>query len=105
MIAYLANLLGLSSRSPKWPAVRRAHLRRHGECAACGTTIDLEVHHLQPVHLYPDKELDPTNLITLCAFRGCHFRIGHAFDWQAFNLWCVEDAATQRERIERRAVA
>jgi len=66
-------------RSSRWPEVRRAHLEKEGWCRACGATKDLEVHHIEPFHLTPDRELDPSNLITLCErmFHQCHLRKGH----------------------------
>lgn len=53
-------------RSPKWPTVRRAHLKREPVCQLCGCTIKarLNVHHVVPFHLAPDMELLEDNLIT-----------------------------------------
>ena len=62
-------------RSPKWPSLQRKHLKLYPKCEACETTLGLNVHHVKPFHLYPDLELDPKNLITLC--RDHHFSIGH----------------------------
>jgi hypothetical protein len=50
----------------------------HPACEACGTTAELNVHHIKPFHIYPELELDHTNLITLC--RVHHFTIGHDSD-------------------------
>ncbi len=46
-------------RSPHWPAVRAAHLRRFPTCAACGTFKGVQVHHVRPFWLFPALELDP----------------------------------------------
>ena len=92
-------------RSSKWPKVRSAHLRIYPSCAACGTTKHLEVHHLIPVHVMPAQELEPLNLITLCEYHGCHFRVGHAFNWKAYNPHCREDAQQQLVRIRDRLAA
>lgn len=54
-------------RSSEWPAVRDAHLSACPTCAACGSRIDPQVHHVVPFHKDPTKELDPANLLTLCA--------------------------------------
>ncbi len=62
-------------RSSEWSAVRAAHVKRHPACLACGSVEQLNVHHIEPFHLRPDLELEPTNLVTLC--REHHFRIGH----------------------------
>lgn len=83
------GMVGATPRSPQWPKVRSEFLRRHGKCEACGTRNDLNVHHVKPFHLYPEKELDPTNLITLC--RDCHLRYGHACDAHGRVNWSCEN--------------
>lgn len=81
-------------RSPHWPAVRRAHLVREPACAACATRTQLAVHHVKPVHLYPELELDPANLLTLCEGPGggCHLHHGHLGAWVAWNPGVRADA-------------
>jgi hypothetical protein len=90
------------SRSSKWPAVRRAHLEREPACIFCGKTTDLQVHHVLPVHLHPEKELDPNNLCTLCGpgAYDCHFLRGHLGGWNRFNPAVREDAARYRAEVE-----
>ena len=100
------ELLAEAARSPKWPTVRTAFLRQHPRCEACGTRHDLNVHHVQPFHLYPDKELDPDNLITLC--RPCHLKYGHACDdqghvnWSCENPHVREDVHQARKQLDTR---
>ena len=74
-------------RSPQWAALARAHLRQEGWCRYCGSTEHLQVHHVLPFHLFPDQELNPANLITLCMNPDslCHLRIGHLGDWFKYN--------------------
>lgn len=62
-------------RSDKWQTARKNYLKKHPVCEACGTNVDLNVHHIVPFHEDPSKELDPTNMITLC--RTHHFEYGH----------------------------
>jgi 5-methylcytosine-specific restriction endonuclease McrA len=62
-------------RSSRWPTVRKHYLAKHPTCAACGSRKDINVHHVVSFHTDPTKELDPTNLITLC--RKHHLEIGH----------------------------
>lgn len=95
----------LESRSPDWATVRRKHLDKNPKCAACGGSQQLEVHHLLPFHLYPELELVPENLLTLCERRGCHLRIGHSFNWSAYNAHCIADAALQLDRIQYRVTS
>ena len=78
-------------RSPKWRSVRNQHVGDNPKCAACGRTTDLEVHHIVPYHINPNRELDPTNLITLCGKR-CHFVFGHLMDWKSWNENVVRDS-------------
>jgi 5-methylcytosine-specific restriction endonuclease McrA len=87
----------LSLRSPKWDSVRDSFIVKHNTCASCGNTNikKLQVHHIEPFHLYPEKELDPNNLITLCEEKGeagCHLKLGHLGDWKSFNPKIKQDA-------------
>ncbi len=84
----VARLYG-RNRSPEWPAVAREHLLREPACVACGYRgRGLQVHHIKPFHLFPDLELDPNNLITLCEVKGRdhHLLLGHLDDWESYNL-------------------
>lgn len=94
-------------RSGKWRGVRNDHLANHSTCAACGDKRMLNVHHVQPFHLFPELELEPTNLITLCEVpsHSCHFMIGHLASWSAYNPHVREDAARMLERIKGRLMA
>ena len=78
-------------RSPKWRKVRAEHIKNNPTCACCGRKDGLEVHHIVPYHVDPSKELDPTNLITLCGKR-CHFIFGHLMDWKSWNENVVRDS-------------
>lgn len=87
--------VGVSAkRSDKWPTVEKHFLADHPACEACGDTIRLNVHHCLPFHLYPEKELDPTNLITLCmGEKECHLHIGHGGSFKQYNPNVRKDAA------------
>lgn len=89
----------LFGRSGRWATVRKQHLEREPACAACGRAKELEVHHIQPYHEHPELELDPGNLITLCA-DPCHLVHGHLLNWKRSNEAVREDAARYRRRIE-----
>lgn len=64
--------------------VMRQYRAAHPACEACGATDGVEVHHIIPCHVAPDKADDLGNLITLC--RPCHHVLGHANDqrWQRY---------------------
>lgn len=92
------------ARSPNWASVRRVYLNSHPTCEACGGKTQLQVHHVFPFHLRPQWELDTDNLITLCEdpSRLCHHRIGHAWDWHAYNIQCRHDAGLALKRVHER---
>ena len=69
-------------RSSQWRTVRDRYADAHPLCAFCGSTA-ADVHHIQPFHLFPTRELDPNNLVSLC--RVHHFIYGHAGDWKGYN--------------------
>jgi len=94
-------------RSSRWPKVRAEHLVCFPTCAACGSKTAIAVHHEKPFHLYPDLELDPTNLVTLCECpsHNCHLIFGHNLSWRAWNPHVREDAAQFLDRIANRRVS
>lgn len=98
------------SRSPKWQEVREEHLKAESACRACGTTKELQVHHIKPFSMHPELELDPLNLITLCMDKyECHLLIGHGGSFDFCNENVVRDVEEvrscpkQRPLIEERA--
>ena len=80
--------IGLVKRSGQWPTLEHHFLASHPTCAACGTHRHLQVHHIEPFHLEPKLELDPTNLIVLCMTRRfeCHLQIGHGGDFKITSM-------------------
>lgn len=81
-------------RSQEWPRVEHEHLLHEPTCVVCGYKgSQLQVHHIKPFHLYPELELDPRNLITLCEARGRdhHLLIGHLGNWESYNPNVRED--------------
>ena len=88
----------LYGRSGKWPRVRAKHLEREPRCAACGKGDELEVHHIEPYHLDPSKELDDGNLITLCA-DPCHLVHGHLMSWSRWNPSVREECRAYAAKV------
>ena len=90
-------------RSSKWPATRKAHLKKFPFCAVCGGEKKVEVHHIVPFHENPSLELDPNNLVTLCegikSFNH-HLHYGHFGDYKKINPNVVEDAKIWREKLK-----
>lgn len=88
-------------RSPKWSSIRKQHLQEHPKCAACGRDKKLEVHHIEPVHKNPNRELDPSNLITLCDF-PCHLLFGHLMDYKSWNVDVINDSLVFLKKIKNK---
>ena len=97
----LRKFLRFAYRSPKWSSVRKEHLKDNNFCAACGRTKKLEVHHIEPVHLNPDRELDPSNLITLCD-DPCHFIFGHLLDYKSWNKDVINDCEVYLNKVKNK---
>jgi 5-methylcytosine-specific restriction enzyme A len=87
------------TRSGGWWSVRARHLERQPTCRVCGRKTRLEVHHIKDYSTYPELELDPANLITLCRNgTQCHLAIGHLGDWKRANSKVAVDAAYLNRR-------
>jgi hypothetical protein len=93
-------------RSSGWGKARKEHLKNNPECALCGGTKKLNVHHIKPFHVHPELELEPSNLITLCEDKGdgvyCHLFFGHLGNYKSINVTLVEDIAVWREKLKNR---
>lgn len=93
-------------RSSGWSRVRKEHLKKQGECQACGRTYNLSVHHKIPFYLAPELEETPSNLITLCEgpVINCHYVFGHCYaGWKSYNPNVERDVCfvkTLREQSE-----
>lgn len=87
----------LSNRSPKWSTIRKHHIDSQPHCQACGNYKNLEVHHIIPVSIDKNKELDPKNLITLC--KTCHFVFGHLMDWNSWNTEVINDCRVYYKKV------
>lgn len=73
-------------RSSKWNKIQKEFLEKNSSCAFCDGTKNLNVHHKKPFHLYPELELEESNLITLCmGEKDCHLLIAHGNN---FSYYC-----------------
>jgi 5-methylcytosine-specific restriction endonuclease McrA len=93
--------LRYATRSYRWSEVRKQHLKEHPSCYACGKDKKLEVHHKVPVHISPELELDPSNLVTLCA-DPCHLLFGHLMNFKSYNKSVVEDCSVYLNKVKNR---
>lgn len=91
-------------RSPKWAAVERRYKKAHPNCENCGGSEKVVVHHKVPVHIDPTKELDATNLKSLCEkpSMNCHLWQGHDGVWKSMNQTVDSDCEAFLKRIENR---
>jgi 5-methylcytosine-specific restriction protein A len=89
------------SRSSSWSKVRSQHLNKSPSCAACGRSTKVDVHHIEPVHVNSSRELDPSNLITLCS-NSCHFIFGHFMDYKSWNPDVIEDCKVYYNKYKNR---
>lgn len=101
MLNFLSKKIRYAVRSPQWKTVRENHLKKENKCRGCGTSKKLEVHHKIPVHVNPDLELDPDNLITLCD-SYCHFVLGHLMDYKSWNTNIDQDCDSLLAKIRNR---
>ena len=106
MLAALTDILkGKPSarRSSKWPTVRARHLVLHPICEVCGGRDSLEVHHIQPFHIHPDLELEPSNLMTLCESKkkgvNCHLFFGHLGNFKTINPVVISDSTNWKIKL------
>jgi hypothetical protein len=93
--------LRYATRSSKWSTVRKQHLKENPFCLACGKNTKLEVHHKIPVHISPELELDPSNLVTLCA-DPCHILFGHLMNFRSYNKTVIEDCSVYLSKVKNR---
>jgi hypothetical protein len=91
------------ARSGGWNALRKRHLAKQPTCQACGKKSQLAVHHIIPLHVDKSKELDPTNLITLCEnphSTFCHYTFGHlGISWLKWDANIIYDAAIHLKAV------
>jgi hypothetical protein len=94
-----------AKRSPHWASVRGHHLENNPACVACGRTERLQVHHIRPFHVFPELELDPANLMTLCEMfvndgddtnDNHHLHLGHGGDFRNTNEKVLDDVNDYR---------
>ena len=100
------GMLGAVSRSSKWPKVRAEFIKLYPTCEVCGGNKKIEVHHMAPFHIYPELELEPSNLITLCESKNngvnCHLFFGHLGNFKKYNPTVVNDSKTWKLKILNR---
>lgn len=97
-------------RSSKWGKLQKEFLENNSRCALCDGTENLNVHHKKPFHLYPELELEESNLITLCmGEKDCHLLIAHGNNFSYFceklDLYIAQYKSGEKSYKELCAVA
>jgi predicted restriction endonuclease len=100
ILALIHNIYASITRSKEWSRVRKDFLSKNSFCSACGSIQKLEVHHIEPFHVNPSKELDENNLITLC--KNCHLVFGHLMDYKSWNINVIEDSKVYLDKVKNR---
>jgi len=91
----------------KMSKAKKSYKKNYPECASCGSTKGLEVHHILPVSKFPHLASDPNNFITLCdglfnSNSGCHCKFGHFGNFKSkYNIHIREYAIFNRLFIEK----
>lgn len=74
------------------------HVARHPSCAACGSEVSVQAHHIDPYNKFPSMASNPDNFISLCeGVNECHLKVGHGGNWHYYNPTVVQDAADFRQ--------
>ena len=90
-------ILDVRARAGHWRVIRAAQLVKCPECEACMRVAELDVHHVIPVSFDPSKELDPSNLMTLCP--RCHIVFGHLGSFHCYNKDVRKMVAEYRKAV------
>jgi len=98
MVGFIREHVLKRLRSGKWRKVRKNFIKANPNCAICGKRKFVHVHHKIPVHIDKDKELDFSNLVTLCPRH--HFIIGHLENWRKYNPNIDQDIQWWRKRLK-----
>jgi len=60
-----------------------------GCCQICGSSLNLQVHHIKPIRTNPELVIDVLNCLVLCSgpnqASGCHKLHGHNGDFMLIN--------------------
>lgn len=101
MSLFREHIVKRLKRSRGWSKVRKKYVRDNPYCECCGRTKRPEVHHVKDFSSFPELELEPSNLITLCAKR-CHFMMGHLLDYKSINPHIVIDSQWFLKKVRSR---
>ena len=96
----IAEMFGGTPRSSEWRRVRDKFVENHPDCVVCGSRKNIQVHHVIPFCVDPSKELEVSNLATMCS--RCHLLIGHGGWFQRYNANFWHTVATMKTVVKNR---
>ena len=88
-----------AKRSTNWDSFRDEQIELHPYCAICRAAGRLQLHHKIPF-AWGGGELDPDNVIVLCA--RCHILFGHLGDYSSISPHIEADIAEWTIRLALR---
>ena len=105
--------LGGIPRSSHWMTARKMFLdlevnkiKVNQFCSVCGKKGSIlkpiELHHIIPFSIDKIKELEFSNLISVC--KEHHFFVAHLNSWRSYNLDIERDAAYFLNKIKNRPI-
>ena len=84
-IAFVARNLSYSVQNVRKLAsvvsAMNKYRKEHPTCAWCGRP-GVDVHHIVPLHVAPERAADPENFISLNRRPACHHILGHVGNWK-----------------------
>jgi len=91
------------TKSARYRGSVRKAMRKHKDenpnCVWCGRSKKVEIHHIEPVSVSPEKAGDPNNLISLCRKPPCHQVIGHDGDFGRRYVENVKEVCDKNKTV------
>jgi hypothetical protein len=101
-ISTFRTVIYRKKRSGKWSTLEKKFKQAHPCCEICGSNKNLQVHHIKPFHLYPELELEESNLISLCmSLKECHLKIAHGGSFKSYNPNLLEDVKALQQDMSQ----
>jgi len=86
-------------RAYKTHKVMQKYRSEHPECAWCGRNKKLDVHHIIPVSVAPERAGDYSNLMMLCRKPQCHLIVGHDTNYGRRYVENIEEICNKKQVV------
>jgi 5-methylcytosine-specific restriction endonuclease McrA len=87
-------------RHTDWIRLEKAFLYKNPRCVICKSKQRLQVHHKIPLEIDRSKELELSNLVSLC--ERCHLFVGHLGLWNSWNPDVEKDIEIWKNKFNKR---